>query len=141
MPSVSFGTFSKRKNSTKQPTSELSDVRNIKLKQSTSYDNPTFIITGDDFGYNYCSWNGRYYFVTDIRSVHNGLTEIDAEIDVLATYKANILNTVAYVVYDSVANTELVDVKMRQSTRARVAPMLTAFFKALFISFLADVIH
>ncbi len=120
MPSVSFGTFAKRKNSTKQPTSELSDVRDVKLKQSTSYDNPTFIITGDDFGYNYCSWNGRYYFVTDIRSMHNGLTEIDAEIDVLATYKANILNTVAYVVYDSVANTELVDNRLPMKTSKSV---------------------
>lgn len=116
MPSVSFGSFSKRRNSTKQPTNELSDQRDCKLKQTTSYDNPTFIITGDDFNYNYCSWNGRYYFITDIRSMHNGLTEIDATIDVLATYKTEILNTTAYVVYDSVANTELVDNRLPMKT-------------------------
>lgn len=127
MPTVNFGSFSKRRNSTKQPTSELSDARDVKLKQSTSYDNPTFIITGDDFGYNYCSWNGRYYFVTDIRSMHNGLTEIDAEIDVLATYKANILNTVAYVVYDSVANTELVDNRLPMKTTKSVQTATAAF--------------
>lgn len=120
MPTVNFGTFTKRKNSTKRPTSELSDVRDVKLKQSTSYDNPTFIITGDVSSYNYCSWNGCYYFVTDIRSMHNGLTEIDAEIDVLATYKTNILNTVAYVAYDSVANTELVDNRLPMKTTKTV---------------------
>lgn len=119
MPIVNFGSFSKRRNSTKQPGG-LSDTRNCKLKETTSFDAPTFIITGDDFNYNYAQWGNRYYFITDIRSVHNGLTEIDCEIDVLATYKSEILNTTAYVIYDSTPNTELPDNRLPIKTSKTV---------------------
>lgn len=100
MPTVSFGTFSKRRNSTKQP-SGLSDTRNVKLKDLTSVDSPTFILTGNDFTYNYADWEGRYYFITDIRSMHNNLIEVDCILDVLATYKSEILASTQYVCYSS----------------------------------------
>lgn len=100
MPQVSFGTFSKRRNSTKQP-SGLPDTRNVKLKELTSYDAPTFILTGDDFEYNYAQWGDRYYFVTDVRSVHNNLCEVDCVLDPLATYKSEILTSTQYVSYSS----------------------------------------
>ena len=87
MPTVNFGSFSKRRNSTKQPVS-LSDQRTVRLKETTSFDASTFIITGDDFNYNYAQWGNRYHFIVDVRSVHNGLTEIDCVLDPLATYKA-----------------------------------------------------
>ena len=125
MPQVSFGSFSKRRNSTKQP-SGLSDTRNVKLKETTSFDAPTFIISGDDFNYNYAQWNDRYYFITDIRSVHNGLTEIDCIVDVLATYKSYIMNTTAYVIYDSVANTELPDNRLPMKTTKTVSAATAA---------------
>lgn len=102
MPVINFGSFSKRRNSTKQP-SGLSDSRNCKLKETTSIDAPTFIITGDDFEYNYAKWGNRYYFITDIRSVHNGLTEIDCVLDPLATYKAEILASTQYVCYSNIS--------------------------------------
>ena len=102
MPTINFGSFSKRRNSTKQP-SGLPDSRNCKLKETTSIDAPTFIISGDDFNYNYAQWGSRYYFITDIRSVHNGLTEIDCVLDPLATYKAEILASTQYVAYSSVS--------------------------------------
>ena len=102
MPTVNFGSFSKRRNSTKQPVS-LSDQRTVRLKETTSLDAPTFIITGDDFNYNYAQWGNRYYFIVDVRSVHNGLTEIDCVLDPLATYKAEILASTQYVAYSSVS--------------------------------------
>lgn len=120
MSTVSFGSFSKRRNSTKQP-SGLSDQRDCKLKETTSVDHPTFIVTGNNFHYNYASWDGRYYFIRDIRSAHNGLTEIDCEIDVLATYKSAILGTTAYVLYDSVSNTELPDNRLPMKTTKTVS--------------------
>ena len=126
MPTVNFGSFSKRRNSTKQPGS-LSDSRNCKLKETTSIDAPTFIITGDDFNYNYAQWGSRYYFITDIRSVHNGLTEIDCVLDVLATYKSEILNTTAYVLYDSTPNTELPDNRLPIKTTKSVQVVTAAF--------------
>lgn len=120
MATVSFGNFSKRRNSTKQP-SGLSDQRDCKLKETTSVDHPTFIVTGNNFHYNYASWDGRFYFIKDIRSAHNGLTEIDCEIDVLATYKSAILGTTAYVLYDSTSNTELPDNRLPMKTTKTVS--------------------
>lgn len=102
MPTVNFGSFSKRRNSTKQPAS-LSDQRTVRLKETTSFDAPTFIITGYDFNYNYAQWGNRYYFIVDVRSVHNGLTEIDCVLDPLATYKAEILASTQYVAYSSIS--------------------------------------
>lgn len=101
MPSVSFGTFAKRRNSTKQPTSELSDARSVTLKELTSYDAPTFILTGNDFAFNYGAWGNRYYFVADVRSIHNNLSEVDCILDPLATYKADILASTQFVCYSS----------------------------------------
>ena len=112
MPVINFGSFSKRRNSTKRPSS-LPDSRNCKLKETTSFDAPTFIITGDDFDYNYAQWGSRYYFITDIRSVHNGLTEIDCVLDVLATGKDYILASTQYVCYSSHnSNTWLPDTRI-----------------------------
>ena len=48
MATVSFGTFSKKKNSTKQPVS-LSDQRTVTLKEACSQDKPIFICTGNNF--------------------------------------------------------------------------------------------
>ena len=124
MAQVSFGVLSKRRNSTKQPTS-LSDVRTVNLKAPTSQDNPVFLVTGNDFNYNYCEWDGKYYFIDDIVSVHNDLMEVHCVMDVLATYKSEILSTTAYVLYDSVANTELPDnrlpIKTTKSVQASTA--------------------
>lgn len=101
MPVVNFGSFSKKRNSTKQPTTELSDSRNVKLKDFTSADAPTFILTGNEFNYNYAEWDSRYYLITDIRSLHNNLIEVDCILDVLATYKSYILASTQYVCYSS----------------------------------------
>lgn len=112
MPTVNFGTFSKRRNSTKQPAT-LSDQKTVQLKETTSVDHPTFILSGNNFSYNYCSWDNRYYFITDIRSVHNGLTEIDCVLDVLATYKADILASTQFVSYSSqLGDTWLADTRI-----------------------------
>lgn len=102
MPTVSFGTFSKRRNSTKQ-SSGLGDQRTVQLKDGTSIDNPTFIITGNNFNHNYAYWDGRYYFVDNIVSLHNNLTEVSCVIDVLATYKSEILASTQFVCYSSVS--------------------------------------
>lgn len=102
MPTVKFGTFSKRRNSTKQPAS-LADQRSVQLKDGTSIDNPTFIVTGNDFNYNYAEWDGRYYFIDNVVSLHNNLTEISCILDVLATYKSDILASTQYVCYSNVS--------------------------------------
>lgn len=101
MASASFGIFSKRRNSTKQPVS-LSDVRTVTLKEGCSQDRPTFILTGNNFNYNYCMWDSKYYFITDVVSLHNNLIEVNCVLDPLATYKAEILSSTQYVAYSSI---------------------------------------
>ena len=120
MASVNFGSFVKRKNSTKVPTVELTDSRTVTLKESCSQDNPVFICTGNNFNYNYCQWDGKYYFINDIVSLRNNLIEIHCEIDVLATYKASIQATTAYVMYDSTSNSEIPDNRLPMKTSASV---------------------
>lgn len=133
MPTVSFGTFSKRRNSTKQPAS-LSDQRTVRLKETTSVDHPTFILTGDQFDYNYAQWGSRYYFIEDIRSAHNGLTEVDCILDVLATYKSEILASTQFVAYSSsVTSPWLADTRIplqKNATVSRAATTLNFLFTA-----------
>ena len=100
MASVQFGTFSKRRNSTKQPTA-FTDSRTVTLKESCSQDRPVFICTGNDFNYNYCIWDSKYYFIDEIISLKNNLIEIHCIMDPLATYKTEIQASTQYVSYSS----------------------------------------
>lgn len=113
------GKVNKRRNSTLQPT--LSTSFDVLLKTPTSLHTPTFTINASAFDFNYLKWDDRYYFVTDIVARNNNLWDVSAVIDVLATYKADILNTTAYVLYDSVSNTELVDNRLPMKTTKTVS--------------------
>ena len=119
---IKLGTFSKRINSTKQPTlSGFTDFDCV-LKDTTSVDNPTFLISAADLeGYNYANWGSRYYFISALRSIRNNLWEVDCALDVLATYKSNILATTAYVIYDTVSNTELPDNRLPIKTTKSIS--------------------
>ena len=112
------GNVSKRKNSTLQPT--LTASFDVLLKTPTSLHTPTFTISASSFDYNYLKWGNRYYFVTDVVSRNNNLWDVSAVVDVLATYKAEILNTTAFVLYDSVANTEIPDNRLPIKTSKTV---------------------
>ena len=50
-----------------------------------------------DFNYMYISEFDRYYFIDDIRSTHNNIWEISAHVDVLETYKDQILSNQAVI--------------------------------------------
>lgn len=102
MATVSFGKFSKKRNSTKQPLT-LSDQRTVTLKEKTSQDRPIFKCTGNNFDYNYCMWDGKYYFIDEIISLINNEIEIHCVMDALATYKAAILASTQYVCYSSLS--------------------------------------
>ena len=94
--------FSKRNNSTKQPMggTDLS----VTLKTPTDIIRPTFLSASMPADTNYIQAFGRYYYVTDIRYTTNDLKEFECQIDVLSTYKTNILNSNFYVSYSSSAN-------------------------------------
>ena len=93
---VVWSGFSKRKNSTKQPTAGTT-ISNVSLKEATSIEHPTFVLNSNDFTINYVQAFGHYYFVDDIKSVRNGIIEISCSQDVLATYKSDIIATSQYV--------------------------------------------
>lgn len=119
---VYFTTESKRENSTKQLAMPIS--HSCTFKNGCSMLNPTLFleIETEDFpAYTAFKIEDRYYNITDIRTVRNNLFEVSGEVDVLATYKSNILATTAYVLYDNVPNTELVDNRLPMKTTKSVS--------------------
>lgn len=100
-----FYNFSKRKNSTAVPDGQGNE-RNLTLKNGSSIITPTFLVAGESFDYNYCSFNGRYYWITDITSVRNELWEVQCRVDVLASWKTEILNSKGFVKYSSSDNNQ-----------------------------------
>lgn len=96
--------FSKRRNSTKQPTSGT-DV-DVYLKDDTSILSPTFDCTGvpATVNYIYCADFGRYYYVSDITRAGKDRLLIRCEADPMATAKTNIGATSALVEFTSSSN-------------------------------------
>lgn len=94
-------TFSKRKNSTKQPAGTDGVIRTVTLKNPTSVVNPVFVMdtAGSNVNYIYCAELGRYYFVTDAIWINKEICELHCAVDVLASYKTQIGNTAANVEY------------------------------------------
>lgn len=86
--------FSKRKNSTKQPTGGT-DIE-VKLKENTSIENPVFICNNIGNA-NYCQFGGNYYFVNDVVFVTNSIVELHCSMDALATNKSAIANYTCFV--------------------------------------------
>lgn len=109
--------LNKRINSTKLPTIEdLLISGEVVLKQATSVDKPIFIMAcgADDMSKaricNYVEFQGNFFWITSIVQLNNTHIEISCEVDVLATFKTEILQTKAYVLYsDSAGRTDLID--------------------------------
>lgn len=108
--------FAKRKNSTKVPDTSGTSFE-CTLKTPCSWYDPVFLLhdTGTPT-WNYASWGSWYYFVTDIIAQANDLFEIRCSLDPLATYRAEILATNAFVMYDTAANTEIPDTRLSTKT-------------------------
>lgn len=109
--------LNKRINSTKLPTLEdLLISGEVVLKQATSVDKPIFIMAcgADDMAKaricNYVEFQGNFFWITSIVQLNNTHIEISCEVDVLATFKTEILQTKAYILYsDSAGRTDLID--------------------------------
>ena len=104
---VTLYNFSKRLNSTKQPLPTEGKNFSCQLKDETSFINPVlrFDPSGLTAGlfspsaYNYAQilyWQ-RYYYITDWEYV-NGAWEASLTVDVMASFKAEIGNTNAYII-------------------------------------------
>lgn len=91
--------FSKRKNSTKRPTGQGTEVPCL-LKSATTFQNPTFILQkpmNNMLQFNYAKWADHYYFIDSTTSINAGQTEISCTEDVLATYKNEISNYTCFI--------------------------------------------
>lgn len=109
--------MSKRINSTKLPTNDdLLISGEVTLKGVTSVDKPIFVMAcgANDMPYaricNYVEFQGNYFWITELRQLNNTHIEVSCKIDVLATFKKEILETRAHVMYSSShGNTDTVD--------------------------------
>lgn len=127
MPSITtWSGFSKRRNSTKQP-SATGTVVDVKLKEDTSIESPVFILQGDQFNVDYVQAFGAYYFVSNIISLANGLTELHCEKDVLATYKSQIGSTNAFILYATGGNNNIQDRRLSMTAPPVISTTDAAF--------------
>lgn len=83
-----YSGFSKRRNSTKQPSGGTS--KSVVLKDNTSLMKPSFLVSNVDWTWNYASAWGNYYYINDIVSEGNNLFRVECSIDSLATFKSAI---------------------------------------------------
>ena len=88
MTATFYSGFSKRRNSTKQPSGGTG--KTVVLKDETSLMKPAFVVSTVDWSWNYASAFGNYYYVTDIVQEANGLFRVECDIDVMATFKTQI---------------------------------------------------
>lgn len=97
--------FSKKVNSTKQPTGGTSVT--VTLKEPCGISAPTFICSTIPDNVKYIEAFGRYYFVSEV--THNGgLVEISCISDPMATFKSSIGSLYADVEYTSASNNVLI---------------------------------
>ena len=80
----------------REPT-EIARYDNVTFLESTSIENPIFIIGGITDIAEFCGINyaylprlGRYYFVDNITIMQNGIMRIPCSIDVLMSHKSDI---------------------------------------------------
>lgn len=124
--SVYFANVSKRRNSTLQGT--FTDEFTLVLKEATSIDRPTFIVHAATFNYNVAKWDSRYYFIDDVTSVGNERWAVSCVLDVLATYKSEILASTQFVSYSSHNSSNwLPDTRIPMLTETNVAKNSVSF--------------
>lgn len=103
--------FTKRQNSTKQPTNSDTHVDvTCLLKEPSDEFKPVFQISTTYASYNYVKWGTRYYWITSKTYVTNDILEIHCTKDLLATYKTAIGSSSQYILRSSYAyNSYVVD--------------------------------
>lgn len=121
---VQFYNFKKRNNSTARPAGTAALVLDGSIKSPSDITNPViqFNMPIQNFlEYAYIPDFGRYYHVDKWRYV-SGLWECEMVCDVLASFKDDILDSTAFVLYSSnVYNTELIDSRLSNSANPKIA--------------------
>ena len=101
-----FYTITKKNNSTKTPESgeQVGEARQIYLKRPCTLVNPVLLLEEWDSDINYCYIPDfeRYYWVTDVEYTAAQMVTVSLAVDVLASYRSDILNTSGYILRSSV---------------------------------------
>ena len=126
-----FTDFTKRKNSTKQPGG--GQVIRCVLKEDTSILRPVFILDTPIANYTYVQAFGKYYFVSDVVNLDASRCEVHCTLDVLASYKVDIVNYPAFVeraaaLFDVFVNDPLLSQKQLLYSETRHSTSLSSFF-------------
>ena len=95
-----FYSFKKRINSTKIVNVQGTEVEFV-YKSRTERDNPIIEIATWNDAWNYVKIDNRYFFINSVEHVANRLYRVTLTIDLLATYKSDILSTNARVLYSA----------------------------------------
>lgn len=105
----------------KRPT-DAGTVINCTLKENCSVMNPIFELSSASYGLvEYVKWENNYYFVTDITMGINNYAIVHCTLDVLATWKDQILTNTAFVAYSSSNyDTHIIDRRIAMSTETTV---------------------
>lgn len=84
------------------------DIAKVVLKDNTNLMTPTFILKTNGLVYNsnyvYCDFTKRYYFINTVEALTGGRIAIHCKIDVLFTYREEIMASSAFVVRSNIAN-------------------------------------
>lgn len=88
-------TFYKYMGESNRLNKTLTDGVEIEIDFNMNFNiiNPIIKLVYDDFDFNYCYVNGKYYFVTNYNITRNGYVVVNMSLDVLMTYKDIILNS------------------------------------------------
>lgn len=96
-----FFNFSKKNNSTAIPT-EAGVEKVIHLKNNVSLATPIITLNAEFAEiseYNYCSTLNAFYFISDKVNISNDVWQLNLDIDLLGTYKNDILSSEFFVEY------------------------------------------
>lgn len=97
---VVFSDFSKKRNSTKIPSNGTSVCAS--LKDDTSTISPSFLVKDfNSVNITELKWGNTYYFIDDKIYKSNNVCELICSLDLLATFKSQILSTTQYVEYSA----------------------------------------
>lgn len=103
---VTFYKFTKRENSTKQPTAGTGHDITCNLKEECSFMMPVLLVSPsivsgtfspNVYNYAYIPYWQRYYFITDWNYL-NGVWEATLTVDVMASFKSEIGATSSYII-------------------------------------------
>lgn len=121
--------FSKRKNSTKQPSASGTDATCV-LKDDTSIlfpdiDSATIPANAN---YMYISDFGRYYYVRDVTKVGASRNAFHLEVDPMGSFKSNIGSTKAFIMYATGGYNTLIDTRIPMKSGLTAPAPATASF-------------